>query len=118
MNQLTLCLPFPPSLNSYWRKSAKGMYIDKKGREFREAVLAKYKSPVPLFTKNKRLSVQIRLFAPDRRKRDVDNYAKGLLDALAKANIFVDDSQIDELNIKRCHIEPPGRCEVTIKGVE
>ena len=38
---------------------------------------------------------------PDRRRRDMDNYNKGLLDALTHAGIYPDDSDIDDLRVQR-----------------
>jgi Holliday junction resolvase RusA-like endonuclease len=37
-----------------------------------------------------------------------------VLDALQHAGAFADDEQIDELRVKRLHVEPPGACDVTI----
>jgi len=35
-----LCLPYPPSVNHYWRHTRQGRhYISKAGREFRQKVL-------------------------------------------------------------------------------
>lgn len=38
---------------------------------------------------------------PDRRKRDLDNLLKSLLDGLEGAGVFKDDAQIDDLQIVR-----------------
>lgn len=61
-----------------------------------------------------RLKVCIELTAPNRRKFDIDNRIKACLDALQETGLFVDDEQIDELIVKRLHVEPPGCCDVTI----
>lgn len=66
------------------------------------------------FDKDARLSVTIYAYPPDRRKRDLDNILKCLLDSLEKAQVFVDDSQIDELIIRR--VRPnDGKVVVNIK---
>ena len=61
---------------------------------------------------------------PDRRKRDLDNLHKGILDGLTHAGVWKDDSQIDDLRIYRCRaatgelvIEKPGRVVVTIEAI-
>jgi Holliday junction resolvase RusA-like endonuclease len=44
--------------------------------------------------------VRIRLYEPDKRRRDIGNYTKLIADALTRV-AFVDDSQIDELQLTR-----------------
>ncbi len=43
----------------------------------------------------------ILVYPPDRRARDLDNLGKALLDALTKAGVYGDDSQIDHLTFAR-----------------
>jgi crossover junction endodeoxyribonuclease RusA len=50
------------------------------------------------------LRVEIEAWPPDKRKRDLDNILKSLLDALTYAGIWEDDSQIDDLRIYRATI--------------
>lgn len=62
-----------------------------------------------------RLAVHVALFPPDRRKRDVDNVLKSLLDACEHAGCFIDgDHQVDELHIIRQEIVPGGACTIAI----
>ena len=46
------------------------------------------------------LKIHIRLYFKDKRKRDIDNYNKAILDSMTKI-IYEDDSQIEELNVKK-----------------
>ena len=55
---------------------------------------------------------------PDKRRRDLDNITKALLDALSHANMFEDDEQIDDLHLIRMGVEKPGRVEVTVEEIE
>jgi Holliday junction resolvase RusA-like endonuclease len=46
------------------------------------------------------VSVSIYAAPPDRRKRDIDNLAKPILDALTHAGVWVDDSVVADLFMK------------------
>ena len=50
---------------------------------------------------DRQLQVSIILMLPDNRPRDVDNYAKAVLDAFTKAELWKDDSQIYRLVIEK-----------------
>lgn len=107
----TYRLPFPPSANNYWRRVGNRYFISNDGQQFRKMVMAECSDEVML---TGRLGVNVELVMPDKRKRDVDNYNKSLLDALRHAGVYHDDCQIDELRVRRLHVEPPGCVDVTI----
>lgn len=99
----SLGLPYPPSVNRIWRSLAiKGqtrVLVSREGREYREAVR---RSLLPGYKPmHGRLAVQLVAIPPDRRRRDIDNLAKALLDALTHVGIWADDSQVDRLTIVR-----------------
>lgn len=109
-------LPWPPSVNHYWRHVGGRVLISKDGREFRQRVkMELFVQRMPSLTG--RLRVVIDAYPPDRRRRDVDNLAKSCLDALQHGGAFEDDEQIDELTIRRCAVECGGRVSVTITEV-
>lgn len=54
-----------------------------------------------MFNINSRIKLTIDAYPPDKRKRDLDNLFKAVLDSLQAAEIFPDDCQVDELSIKR-----------------
>lgn len=58
------------------------------------------------------LAVQIFLFFPDNRKRDLDNI-KGLLDAMTGV-LWLDDSQIVDLHIRKYVCKENPRVEIVI----
>lgn len=64
-----------------------------------------------------RLAVEVEAYPPDRRRRDLDNIGKALLDSLEAASVFEDDGQIDDLRIVRCDVAKPGRVVVRIRRV-
>jgi crossover junction endodeoxyribonuclease RusA len=106
-------LPYPPSVNHYWGQSGNRRFIGKKGVAFRAAVLnaAIEAGTSPL---EGRLAVHIDLYPPDRRKRDLDNVLKSLLDACEHAGCYINDSQIDEIHITRKSVIKEGSCEIAI----
>ena len=65
-------------------------------------------------TKTGRLDVHIAVYPPDKRKRDLDNLPKSILDSLQHAGIYEDDSQIDKLTVERMAIRKGGEVVVTI----
>lgn len=97
-----IVLPWPPSVNHYWRRSKNGMmHVSAEGVAFREAVgwnALQQKAPRQLTGD---LIVDIEAFMPDRRRRDLDNILKALLDALTHAGVWIDDSQIVDLRIRK-----------------
>lgn len=94
-------LPFPPSLNHYWRSTARGVLISAAGREYREAVLEAVARQDALAAPPGRLCVELDAYPPGRQRRDIDNLPKSLLDSLVAAGIYEDDSLIDRLVITR-----------------
>lgn len=93
------CLP--PSLNSAFMYLRKGRVLTKKYLIFKgivQDIVGKTKMPW------EHCSVEIELRAPDKRKRDVDNYSKVLFDSLTSSGIWDDDSQVKEMKVK--FVEP------------
>jgi crossover junction endodeoxyribonuclease RusA len=58
--------------------------------------------------------MEVYLYPPDRRKRDLDNYMKGLLDALTEAGLWTDDVLIDQLHIYRGEVVKLGSVRIEI----
>jgi crossover junction endodeoxyribonuclease RusA len=96
---LEFTLPWPPSVNTYWRAFDGRMIISAKGREYRETVgdQMTLQGTVRHFTGN--LRVTIEAWRPDKRRRDLDNLLKAALEGLAHAGVYEDDSQIVDLRI-------------------
>jgi crossover junction endodeoxyribonuclease RusA len=61
--------------------------------------------------------MEVYLYPPDNRKRDVDNILKPLLDALEHANVYENDSQIDKLCVTRMPVTKGGVCDVVITEI-
>lgn len=116
MDSMQLELPWPPSVNNYWRHGKGRVYVSDKGVAYRADVwgrILEQHGRTP--SRTGRVAVDIECFPPDRRKRDLDNLNKCLLDALTYCSVWDDDSQIDRLVMTRHHTTiPGGRLVVTI----
>lgn len=114
-------LPYPPSANSYYRHPTKGALagrhlISAKGRDYRCEVIRRI---APLnYSAPGRLAVTIICHAPDKRRRDLDNLTKGLLDAMTHAGLWADDEQIDDLRIIRGANVSGGKVVVSVREIE
>lgn len=112
-------LPFPPTVNTYWRhvvvgKNARTL-ISERGRKYkREVAHICARNGIAGMRLAGRLAVGIAIYPPDKRKRDVDNLAKAVLDSLTGAGVWVDDEQIDLLVVERQDIVSGGCAFVTV----
>jgi crossover junction endodeoxyribonuclease RusA len=121
---ITLRLPFPPSTNTIWRSMRSGpmagrVLLSKAGREYRKAVHA------AVTAQNGargaiagRVRVFIELHPPTRRSLDIDNRIKAVLDALTHAAVWVDDEQVDVLQITRRDIVAGGLAVVEVEEIQ
>ncbi|WP_339057369.1 RusA family crossover junction endodeoxyribonuclease [Candidatus Regiella endosymbiont of Tuberolachnus salignus] len=114
MNPYRLVLPYPPTLNSYWRHDRGKNYISKKGRQYRTEVMALIARESLALRLTSKLCVKVWVHVPDRRKRDLDNLLKAPLDALVQAGMIADDSLIDDLHIIRAEPVKGGKLEIRI----
>ena len=113
---IELELPYPPSVNHYYRHVGPRTLISREGRRFRERVCALLaKAGVDPITGP--LRVEIEIYPPDRRRRDLDNLQKALLDSLEHGGLYRDDSQIKKLEIEMCECVPNGRALVRIEKI-
>lgn len=96
-----LYLPFPPSDNNYYVQTRNGRFISGKGKKFREQVNEAVLEQLPDTRIDYEVIVEVVLFMPDRRTRDIANYMKALMDAISKSDLWVDDVLIDQLFIYR-----------------
>ncbi len=107
-------LPWPPSVNHYYRHVGPRVLISRDGRRYREAVVSRlaadraerFSGPVEML---------IELYPPDFRRRDADNSLKCLLDTFTHGGLYDDDSQIRKLTVvKREPMPPDGMAYVRI----
>ena len=106
-------LPFPPSVNHYWRLWRGRMVISEEGRAYRSTVATILRA-AGVQPMTGRLAVAIEAFPPDQRHRDLDNLLKAIGDSLQHGGAFPDDSQIAWLLIEKASIVRGGKVVVRI----
>jgi crossover junction endodeoxyribonuclease RusA len=99
LNGVTLTLPWPPSVNTYWRTFQGRMISSAKGREYRKAAFEQVALQGGAAHYQGKLCVEIEAYRPDKRRRDLDNLLKAALDACTAAGVWEDDSNIVDLRI-------------------
>lgn len=94
------------------------MFMTDKGKQYQktiEAIIVRL--GCPRFGVS-RLQVTVQAYPPDRRKRDLGNLDKVLMDSLEKAKVFDDDAQIDDVRYIRRAVEKGGKVIVRIEILE
>lgn len=125
---ITLTLPYPPSVNHY--KRAGRLTTTKSGKVFQPRIntdatkrfyyevwmkvrVSGFKSLGGAI-----LSLEMDVYPPDKRKRDIDNVIKPAIDSLMNSGLFDDDYQIARLIVTRCSIIEHGQIIVRIAPYE
>jgi crossover junction endodeoxyribonuclease RusA len=120
---MRLTLPWPPSANTYYRHVSRGplagrVLLGEAGRAYRkavDAVVAQARARKALAVP---LEVRIAAFPPDRRKRDLDNLLKSVLDCLEASGVIENDNLIESLSIYRAERVAGGQLEVQITTLD
>lgn len=114
---MTFELPFPPSVNHYWGTNGHRRFIKPAGVKFRRDALILIQSarnrriaPTPVLE----ASVTVEVYPPDRRRRDLDNLLKPILDALQHSGVILDDYHIGELVVRRYDLKRGGMVRVHV----
>lgn len=95
---IIIVLPFPPSVNRLWRAAGKRVYKTAVYREYGDAAWKAFRHQHPTFEMiTDPVAMEIAAGRPDRRRRDIDNINKAILDVLEQIGVVQDDSQIHDL---------------------
>lgn len=114
MSDVELYLPYPPTVNNYYVKTQRNVMISQKGRLFRDKVAAAVAEQcgsgfsLAQAGVSAPYSARYIFFPPDKRKRDLDNLLKPLLDALTQCGFWDDDSLINQIHVYRGKTHSPG----------
>jgi Holliday junction resolvase RusA-like endonuclease len=94
-----MILPFPPTLNGLYAGKSR-RYKSPRYKEWIALALKKInKQSCPRWV-NGAVKVELDFVRPDRRKRDLDNLAKAVLDFCTDVGVWSDDSQIEHLTLR------------------
>ena len=110
----TVELPYPPSVNHYYRRVGPRTLISREGRTYRDrvAVMLMGLGVRPL---RGPLRMRIEVHPPDNRRRDLDNLLKSLWDALQHGGAYHDDSQVVRFEVEKRETIPNGKVIVSIE---
>lgn len=119
MTQLTLLavltLPYPPSVNHYTKRNRNGsVRLSDKARAYKVVVRQQTADKRPHTPSEARLAGEFVIHPPNRRKFDLDNKMKLILDSLEDAGFYANDEQFDEIVIKRGDPMADGKVVATI----
>ena len=105
-------------MNTYWRNFRGRTVISKAGRQFREDVIQYViDNNIPKFGERK-VKITLILRPRDKRKIDIDNRIKAVLDALEHAGVFDDDFHVDHIHMIRGTPTKGGLLHVTIEEID
>ena|ERR1017187_5018667 len=126
---IELTLPFPPSVNHY--KKPGRLIKTKNGKIYQTRIntsetnvfyhavwvlICQLKSSkgIKPFDSATILSLELDVYPPDRKRRDIDNLAKVAIDSLQIGGLIPDDYQIARLLIQRMNMIPKGQVIVRV----
>lgn len=112
-SQVAYELSYPPSVNHYWRRVGERTLISRAGRKYRKQVADELALQGVVAAEGS-VGLFVSVHPPDRRRRDLDNILKALLDALQHGGAYRDDSQIDTLEVVRSDVLPSGKVTVLV----
>ena len=104
-------LPWPVSVNSLYRARNNRVYVSARGKAFKKACGIIFAGTKMVY-ETERVWLDIEVYPPDNRRRDISNLIKIVEDALPW---FRDDSQVDKIKIKRCEKDHRKKGYIKIK---
>lgn len=113
-----LTLPYPPSGNHMWKHTRAGThYLTDTAKRYYADVAEVFLLSHQKGVLTGKLHVEIDVYPPDRRRRDLDNLCKTLFDGCTKAGVWEDDSQIHKLVVEKMDVVKDGRVSVRVTTI-
>jgi crossover junction endodeoxyribonuclease RusA len=116
---LKFTIPYPPSLNVYWRNFRGRMVLSAEAKKYKRAVRDLFESDPNLITtaasKKRFVGLKIDVYRP-RKSGDLDNTLKAILDSLNE-NLYEDDRQVIEIHAMRHDDKDNPRVEIGVRYV-
>lgn len=112
----------PISYYKYMRQARNRKYVSKEGREYRQSIediFTKYMvdNNLEMFEKGVNIKVEISFTFGNKRKNDLDNFTKVILDCCSDI-LFFDDCFITDLHIKKNYVKKTPKIIVKINKIE
>lgn len=118
---IELILPLAPTVNSYQPHTVRNgkavRYFSDNAKKFKAHVKMMVKKLNANLKLSGRISMEIEIQPRDKRNQDIDNRIKPTLDALQEADVYLDDSQIDELVVRRGKVKKGGLMIVKLREI-
>lgn len=96
-----------------YRSVGRGVVMSERGRNFKNTLTSAIVNNPSTYLISGDVEVEVHFEFKDKRKRDVDNYAKAVLDC-AKSLLFDDDSDISKLTMTKKIGMPMNRFEIVV----
>jgi len=113
---LTLPYPINCTVNHLYIRTKKNVFVNKTAKNYKEIVY--YLCLKEKKFEEKKVIVEIDLHPPDKRKRDLDNILKIVLDALEFAKIINNDCQITKLCVTKKEVVTNGCLKLKISEIK
>lgn len=127
MNSISGKIPYPPTINKYWHsRDIKDPYTGEiKKIVGKRPEVKKYMQDVAYLLMHQKIhaligskfKLEIFIYPPDKKVRDIDNLLKAILDAFQNAKIIENDFYIDTLYVERREVRKWGEIEFILSAI-
>ena len=119
-------MPYPPSLNVYWRNFRGRMVLSSEAKKYKSSVSELFKElyegavdrpdgGLQALPTKKMVGLKIDVYRP-RKSGDLDNTLKAILDSMS-GHLYEDDRQVIEIHAKRHDDKDNPRVEIAVRFV-